>query len=566
MAGGAVQFGDSEHLASLLFAGNAALAAGQHTFNTVADTTFTGILAGDGASLTKTGDGILTLTNVNTYDGGTTLAVGTLLAGSDQAFGPGMLNLNGGIIGSAGGQRSFANALSMGGGAVQFGDTEHLASLVFAGNTALAAGQRTFNTVADTTFTGILAGSGASLTKTGDGILTLTNVNTYDRGTQIQGGSIRIANDTALGGGAITFGGGALASTTNATRLISNDVAFSGGATIGDSSSNGAFVFRGANNVLASGAQTITTNVATTFVNGISGAGGLTKAGNATLTLKGDNTYTGNTIVESGKLVLNGSIVGSKEIRLAAGAVLGGHGRFEGTISGAGSVDPGNSPGILSAVAVDPSAVPATGNGLPPGAAAGTSFAFEFTQLGAPTWAATGSSASGNDVLLLTGTTPFLAPLNSINTVNIYFKSNLTDTFTASAWTTVQGGFFTVSNTNSLASAIVGATYNFFFAGTGTSGISYNGANYVTQSEARSLNLLPASGQGFFVRQATVASANFNTAIYPGGTVTNGLSMEIVSVPEPSTWVMGFMAAGVALARRRRLAGLLTRLRRSIPL
>jgi hypothetical protein len=29
---------------------------------------------------------------------------------------------------------------------------------------------------------------------------------------------------------------------------------------------------------------------------------------------------------------------------------------------------------------------------------------------------------------------------------------------------------------------------------------------------------------------------------------------------------MGLMAAGVALARRRRLAGLLTRLRRSIPL
>ena len=490
--------------------------------------------------------------------------MGTLLAGSDQAFGPGMLNLNGGIIGSAGGQRSFANALSMGGGAVQFGDTEHLASLVFAGNTALAAGQRTFNTVADTTFTGILAGSGASVTKAGDGILTLTNANTYDGGTQIQGGSIRIANDTALGGGAITFGGGALASTTNVTRLISNDVAFSGGATIGDSSSNGAFVFRGANNVLASGAQTITTNVATTFVNGISGAGGLTKAGNATLTLKGDNTYTGNTIVESGKLVLNGSIVGSKEIRLAAGAVLGGHGRFEGTISGAGSVDPGNSPGILSAVSVNPSSVPATGNGLPPGAAAGTSFAFEFTQTGTPTWGATGASASGNDVLLLTGTPAFQAPLNGINTVNIYFANNLTTTFTASAWTSVQGGFFTVDSSNSLASNIVGATYNFFFAKS-DGPVSYNGVNYVDQAGARTAGLLPASGQGFFVRQATVASANFDNALY-GGPFTNGLTMEIVSVPEPSTWVMGFMAAGVALARRRRLAGLLTRLRRSIPL
>jgi len=573
MGGGAVQFGDTEHLASLVFAGNTALADGQRTFNTVADTTFTGILAGDGASVTKTGDGILTLTNANTYGGGTTLAVGTLLAGSDQAFGSGMLNLNGGIIGSAGGQRSFANALSMAGGAVQFGDSEHLASLLFAGNASIAAGQRTFNTVADTTFTGILAGSGASVTKTGDGILTLTNANTYDGGTQIQGGSIRIANDAALGGGAITFGGGALASTTNATRLISNDVAFSGGATIGDSSSNGAFVFRGANNVLASGAQTITTNVATTFANGISGAGGLTKSGNANLTLKGASTYTGNTIVGSGKLVLDGSIVGSKEIRLAAGAVLGGHGRFEGTISGYGSVDPGNSPGILSAVAVDPTSVPPSGNT----AGGGLNFAFEFTQLGAPTWA--NASASGNDVLLLTGTPAFSTALTSANTVNLYFSSALTSHFTADAWQTVQGGFFTVDTTNSLASAIAGASYNYYFQTT-NSGTNptffYNGQSYVTESAARSLGLLPNGGQSFMVGQATVVSADFDVSTSIG-TVT-GRTMEITSVPrpfsrgaiiavpEPSTWVMGFMAAGVALARRRRLTGLLARLRRSISL
>jgi len=566
MDGGAVQFGDTEHLASLLFTGTTALAAGQKTFNTVADTTFTGILAGSGASLIKTGDGILTLANANTYDGGTTLAVGTLLAGSDQAFGPGMLNLNGGVIGSASGQRSFANALSMAGGAVQFGDTEHLASLLFTGTTALAAGQRTFNTVADTTFTGILAGNGASLIKTGDGALTLANVNTYDGGTQIQDGAIRIANDSALGRGAITFGGGALASTTSDNRTISNNVTFNGGATIGDGLSNGAFVFNGANNTLASGVQTITTNVATTFANGISGAGGLTKSGTATLTLKGANTYTGDTIVESGKLILDGSILGSKEIRLAAGAVLGGDGRFDGTISGYGSVDPGNSPGILSALAVDPGAVPATGNGVS-GTAGGLNFTFEFTQLVAPTWSATGTSASGNDVLLLTSSTQaFTANLTNANTVNIYFASNLTSTFTASAWTSVQGGFFTVDNTHSLASAIAGADFQFFFQ-SGTGAFNYNGKNYVDQTQARSNGLLPASsGQGFVVRQATVASANFNSLTFSPTPVLNGLSMEIVSVPEPSTWVMGFMAAGVALARRRRLARLLARLRRSIPL
>ena len=548
VVGEAVQFGDSEHLASLLFTGSTALAAGQKTFNTVADTTFTGILAGSGASLIKTGDGILTLTNANTYDGGTTLAVGTLLAGSDQAFGSGMMNLNGGVIGSASGQRSFSNALSMIGGPVQFGDTEHLASLLFTGSTTLAAGQKTFNTVADTTFTGILAGSGASLIKTGDGILTLTNANTYDGGTQIQDGAIRIANDAALGRGAITFSGGVLASTTSDNRGIYNDVTFNGGATIGDGSSNGAFVFNGANNTLASGAQTITTNVATAFANGISGAGGLTKSGLSTLTLKGANTYTGDTIVQSGKLVLDGSIVGSKEIRLAAGAVLGGHGRFDGTISGAGSVDPGNSPGIIVTGTIDP-----TG---------GLDFNFEFTQTGAATWS--NASSSGNDVHVANVPTPaFTANLTNANTVNLYFSTAMTATFTASAWTSLQGGFFTIDNTNSLASAIAGADFQFYFQGTGAGQITYNTVTYVPQVTARSSGLLPASGQGFVIRQATVASANFQS---PVGTVTNGLSMEVVSVPEPSTWVMGLMAAGVALARRRRLAGLLTRLRRSIPL
>ena len=402
--------------------------------------------------------------------------------------------------------------------------------------------------MADTTFTGILAGSGASLIKTGDGILTLTNANTYDGGTQIQDGAIRIANDAALGRGAITFSGGVLASTTSESRGIYNNVTFDGGATIGDGSSNGAFVFNGANNTLASGVQTITTNVATTFANGISGAGGLTKSGLSTLTLKGANTYTGDTIVQSGKLVLDGSIVGSKEIRLAAGAVLGGHGRFDGTISGAGSVDPGNSPGIIVTGTIDP-----TG---------GLDFNFEFTQTGAATWS--NASSSGNDVHVANVPTPaFTANLTNANTVNLYFSTAMTATFTASAWTSLQGGFFTIDNTNSLASAIAGADFQFYFQGTGAGQITYNTVTYVPQVTARSSGLLPASGQGFVIRQATVASANFQT---PVNTVTNGLSMEVVSVPEPSTWVMGLMAAGVALARRRRLAGLLTRLRRSIPL
>ena len=208
----------------------------------------------------------------------------------------------------------------------------------------------------------------------------------------------------------------------------------------------------------------------------------------------------------------------------------------------------------------------------------GLNFAFEFTQLGAPTWA--NASASGNDVLLLTGTPAFSTALTSANTVDLYFSSALTSHFTAGAWQTVQGGFFTVDTTNSLASAIAGANYNYYFQ-TASSGTNptffYNGQSYVTESAARSLGLLPNGGQSFVIGQATVANANFDMSTSVGS--VTGLTMQITSVPkfsimrpaviavpEPSTWVMGLMAAAVALTRRRRLAGLLTRLGRSIPL
>jgi len=552
-----------DSIGALTFTSQVDLGNGDRRITTKSNATFTGAIAN--GSITKDGLGSLILSGTNTFAGGTTLVEGSLLAGSDQAFGTGVLNLNGGILGSAGGKRSFANSLAMASGVVQFGDAEHLSALSFDGNAALAAGRHTFNTAADTAFNGILAGNGASITKVGDGVLTLANANTYDGGTEIAKGSIRIANDRALGGGVITFSGGALASTGNETRSLYNDVALNGGATLGDGSSTGAFVFHGANNALASGTQTVVTNVPTTFLNGISGAGGLTKSGASTLTLKGDNTYTGDTRVEQGKLVLDGTLHGSKEIFLAAGATLGGHGRFDGTITGYGSVDPGNSPGILTATGVNitSGSVPASGNGAPPNNGSTLSFAFEFTQLGAPTWGQ--SAASGNDVLLLTGTPAFTAPLNGSNTVNLYFNSSLTSQFTAQSWKIVQGGFF-VTDTSSFASNIAGANYVFYFqSGTFTADVQYNNLGYMTEAHARSNGLLPANGQGFVVRTAPVANANFDTNLYPGNVgsgTTSGMTMEIVSVPEPSTWAMGFMAAaGVALARRRRLAGWLSRFR-----
>jgi len=65
-------------------------------------------------------------------------------------------------------------------------------------------------------------------------------------------------------------------------------------------------------------------NAGEKFNGAISGTGGLTLSSNAAVTLSGTNTYTGNTIVNGGKLVINtnGSIANSLGIALASGTTL----------------------------------------------------------------------------------------------------------------------------------------------------------------------------------------------------------------------------------------------------
>src|SRR5205085_834007 len=55
-------------------------------------------------------------------------------------------------------------------------------------------------------------------------------------------------------------------------------------------------------NFTLTGDTTLTTNVATTISNVISGGFSLTKAGAATLTLGASNTYSGNTTIQTGAI------------------------------------------------------------------------------------------------------------------------------------------------------------------------------------------------------------------------------------------------------------------------
>ncbi len=88
-----------------------------------------------------------------------------------------------------------------------------------------------------TIFSGLMQGSGGSLTKTGTGKLTLTKANTYTGGTTVDGGTLHLKNKggSATGSGAVQVSTGTL----RGTGIIA------GAVTVGNGSSSGAILVGG---------------------------------------------------------------------------------------------------------------------------------------------------------------------------------------------------------------------------------------------------------------------------------------------------------------------------------
>ncbi|HAF1572126.1 TPA: autotransporter outer membrane beta-barrel domain-containing protein [Salmonella enterica] len=132
---------------------------------------------------------------------------------------------------------------------------------------------------------------GQSLTKTGAGTLILNAENTYTGGTTISGGTLVASNVEALGTGNVT---------DNATLELN---------TGGD------------------------------FDNAISGSGQVVKSGDDALTLSGNNSYTGGTLISDGTLVAsNVEALGSGDVTNDAVLELNTGGDFDNAISGSGQV------------------------------------------------------------------------------------------------------------------------------------------------------------------------------------------------------------------------------------
>jgi len=131
----------------------------------------------------------------------------------------------------------------------------------------------------------------------------------------ISGGNLTVSGATTINTGTLTIGNGG---TT--------------GSITGNITNNASLAFNRSDNRTHAGA--------------ISGTGNLHKLGNGTLTLDGNNTYTGATTVSAGQLNVDGEITSTAIVQ--SGALIGGEGSIGGLVLNNGAtIAPGNSPGRL---------------------------------------------------------------------------------------------------------------------------------------------------------------------------------------------------------------------------
>ena len=230
--------------------------------------------------------------------GGTVSVGGVVTIARDQGS-VGTLNLFTSGILQVGGTNGLAAGagtaiFNFGGGTIQVTGSNLTSSM----NTVLSTTGSTVDTNGfNASFSGAFTGSGG-LTKSGNGTLTLTGVNTYSGGTNFNAGIVAVNSDTNLGTGPLSFNGGTLESLTPGGGLtLSQAIAIgSGGRFLADPDTTSAL----------SGA--------------ITGPGMLTKDGPGTLVLSGKNTYSGGTTIDLGTLIVNNA----KALGTGNVAVIGG--------------------------------------------------------------------------------------------------------------------------------------------------------------------------------------------------------------------------------------------------
>ena len=323
-------------------AGSVTLGGGTMTINPTGTDTFSGGISGAGG-IVKTNTGTQILSGNSSYTGTTTVGQGVLVAASANALGATNgattintgtalhlsntssmtvaenITVNGTGVGGIGGALVNTAGTNTVSGNLTLGSNARLAAtggrLTVSGNVGGGSNVFFVGTEENIAISGAISGAGntqdgttTSLFKDGAKTLTLSGNNTYTGDTRISQGNVTVASGGSLGNGSEVF------ITTNGTLTVNTDTTV---ATLQEWGNNNG----GTASIGAGATVTVNGNATNFYMNSISGAGGLTKAGSSTMNLYGTQSYTGTTTVSAGKL--------SSAVALASTNVTVSGGTFE---------------------------------------------------------------------------------------------------------------------------------------------------------------------------------------------------------------------------------------------
>jgi autotransporter-associated beta strand protein len=348
--GGSLQIGTGGTIGSI--AGNI-IDNGILIFDRSDALTFAGAISGTG-NVTQNGTGTTILTGNNIYSGGTTINAGTLQLGNGGTTGSITGNVvdNGVLAFDRSDSFTFAGVISGAGNVSQIGTgtTILTGSNTYTGGTTISAGTLQLGNggtagsiTGDIINNGILAFDRSDVSTVGGGIAGAGDVTQIGTGTTILAG-----NNTYTGATIITAGtlkaGSANGFSPNSEFTVNSILdlnSFSN--TIGSLSGTGIVLNNGATGVaLTVGNDNANSTFSGVLENG-TGALQLIKSGAGTLTLTGNNTYTGGTTISAGTLQIgNGGTTGSITGNVTDNGVLAFNRSdsvtFSGVIGGTGSL------------------------------------------------------------------------------------------------------------------------------------------------------------------------------------------------------------------------------------